>query len=107
MQTLIIYDSVFGNTEQIARAIADSLRSRAPTELLHVDQAQPERVAGFDLLVVGSPTRGFRPTEAVAALLKAIRSRGLHGMKTAAFYTRFKADELESKGVQFIVKTGG
>jgi hypothetical protein len=40
-------------------------------------------------------------------LLKRIPSKALKGAKVAAFDTRFKADELDSAGLRFLVKTGG
>jgi hypothetical protein len=43
----------------------------------------------------------------VAGFLKAIRRKALQGVKVAAFDTRFKADELESVGMRFLVKSGG
>ena len=107
MKALVIYDSVFGNTEKIAHTIASSLGARMTADLLRAHEVTPERLAGLDLLVVGSPTRGFRPTEAVAELLKGIRSKSLKGVKVAAFDTRLKADELDSAGLKFVVKTGG
>ena len=107
MKALVIYDSVFGNTEKIARAIAEGLGSRVSVELLQAGTVAPDQLAGLDLLVVGSPTRGFRPTEAVTDLLNRVQVNALQGVKVAAFDTRFKADEIESVGVRFIVKTGG
>lgn len=107
MKALVIYDSVFGNTEKIARAIAGALGSRVDVEILRANEVAPEQLTEFDLLVVGSPTRGFHATEAVTGLLKRIPPRSLKGAKVAAFDTRFKADELESAGVRFLVKTGG
>ena len=107
MKSLVIYDSVFGNTEKIAQAIAEGLGSNREVVLLPVGAVTTDQLAGYDLLVFGSPTRGFRPTEALGALLKGIPPKALQGVKVAAFDTRFKADELESAGVRFIVKTGG
>ena len=107
MRVFVIYDSVFGNTEKIARAIADALGSRLAVEIVLADKVALEQLTGLDLLVVGSPTRGFRPTEAITRLLKRIRSNALEGVKVAAFDTRFKADELDSAGLRFVVKTGG
>ena len=107
MKAVVVYDSVFGNTEKIARAIADGLATRAEVKLVHsgADAAVPPSDMG--LLVVGSPTRGFRPTESLAAWLKGLRSSLPRGVKVAAFDTRFKADEIESAGVRFVVRTGG
>jgi flavodoxin len=107
MKALVIYDSVFGNTEKVARAIAESLGSQTTVEILQAKEVIPEQLSRLDLCVVGSPTRGFRPTETVTGVLKQIRSNSLHGVKVAAFDTRFKADELDSAGLRFIVKTGG
>jgi flavodoxin len=81
MKTIVIYDSVFGNTEKIARTIAESLGSRASVEILQAGVADPEQLAGADLLVVGSPTRGFRPTEAITELLKRLRPKSLEGVE--------------------------
>jgi flavodoxin len=107
MKILVIYDSVFGNTQKIAEAIAGGLGNGGEVELLHVGAAALEAMAGRDILVVGSPTRGFQPTPELAKLLKSLPSGTLKGTKVAAFDTRFKADELDSAGVRFIVKTGG
>jgi flavodoxin len=107
VRALVVYDSVFGNTAKIAQAIAGSIEKRALVEIHQAGEVLPEQLAGWDLLLVGSPTRGFRPTEAMMKLLNSIPAKSLNGAKVAAFDTRFKADELESAGVRFIVKTGG
>ena len=107
MRALVVYDSVFGNTERIAQAIADGLGPQVRVELLRADDVAAGQVGGLDLLLVGSPTRGFRPTEAVATFLKGIRSKGLAGTKVAAFDTRYEANELDSAALRLLVKTGG
>jgi flavodoxin len=107
MKTLVIFDSVFGNTEKIARAIGEALGPQEAVGVLRPNEVSPDDMQGLDLLVVGSPTRGFRPTEALAGLLKRIPARALRGVRVAAFDTRFKADEIDSAGLRFVVKTGG
>lgn len=107
VEALVVYDSVFGNTRLIAHSIADTLASRVSVELLLAGDADPEKLTSCGLLVVGSPTRGFRPTETVTALLKRLHRQSLRGAKAAAFDTRFKADEIDSAGLRFVVKTGG
>lgn len=96
MKALTIYDSFFGNTEQIAQAIGNALGSQEDIEILRVGDVKPEQLTGLTLLVVGSPTRGFRPTPAISNLLKRIPRNGLSGVKVAAFDTRFSMDEIES-----------
>jgi flavodoxin len=96
MKALIIYDSFFGNTEQIAQAIGTALGSPEDVEVLQVSGVKPEQLTEATLLIVGSPTRGFRPTPAINSLLKSIPENGLKGVKVATFDTRFTEDEIES-----------
>jgi flavodoxin len=96
MKALVIYDSFFGNTEQIAQAIGNALGSPEDVEIIRVSNVKPEQLMGLKLLIVGSPTRGFRPTPAISNLLKSIPKNGLKGAKVAAFDTRFTIDEIES-----------
>ncbi len=107
MKTLIIYDSVFGNTAKVAQAMCVALESGGQVAALRPKEVKPEQLNGIDLLVVGSPTRGFRPTEDLAGLLNQIPTQGLKGVKVAVFDTRFKEDEIESKITRFVVKAGG
>jgi len=107
MKALIIYDSFFGNTEQIAQAIGNALGSQEEVEILRVSNVNPEQLTGLKLLIVGSPTRGFRPTEAITGFLKRISTNGLTGVKVAAFDTRLSASDIESSALRFLVKTGG
>ncbi|MFG1912313.1 flavodoxin family protein [Kribbella sp. NPDC048928] len=58
-RALIVYETMFGNTERIARAIRDGLRQYVAADMLPVNQA-PEVVPGdVRLLVVGGPTHAF------------------------------------------------
>ena len=107
MKVLIIYDSGFGNTEQIAQAIGNALGSQEDVEILRVGNVKPEQLTGLKLLIVGSPTRGFRPTPAISNLLKSIPKNGLKGVKVAAFDTRLSTSDIESSAFRFLVKTGG
>jgi len=107
MKAVVLYDSVFGNTQKVAEAIAAALGARAQVELLRPSDRALQSLPGADLVVVGSPTRGFRPTEDTASLLRRIPSRSLANVRVAAFDTRFKADELKSATTRFVVKTGG
>jgi hypothetical protein len=57
-RALVVYESMFGNTEKIARAIADGLRVRMAVDLVEVGAA-PIVVRDVDLVVVGGPTHAF------------------------------------------------
>ncbi len=107
MKSMIVYDSVFGNTEQIARAIGNALGSEEEIGTFRVSNVKPEQLSGLELLIVGSPTRGFRPTEAIRDFLKSIPKNGLKGVHVAAFDTRIAVDEIDSSIGRFFVKTFG
>jgi flavodoxin len=107
MKALIIYDSEYGNTEQIAQAIVAALGSLAEIETIRVSNVKPEQLAGLDLLIVGAPTQRFRTTPAMMDFLKSIPANGLKGVRVAAFDTRLSLDDIESSTFRFIVKTGG
>ena len=59
VRALIVYESMFGNTERIARAIADGLKESAPTEIVAVYKAPAVLPDDVRLLVVGGPTHAF------------------------------------------------
>ena len=58
MRALVVFESAFGNTERIARAIGEGLSSRMTTSVAEVGAA-PGEVGEIDLLVVGGPTHAF------------------------------------------------
>ncbi|MEV0790321.1 hypothetical protein [Kribbella sp. NPDC050459] len=58
-RALIVYETMFGNTERIARAIRDGLRRYVAADTVPVNRA-PDVVPGdVRLLVVGGPTHAF------------------------------------------------
>jgi hypothetical protein len=62
MKVVVIYESLWGNTAAIARAIAEGIGEG--TVALNTSEATPERIEGADLVVAGAPVLGFSlPTE--------------------------------------------
>jgi hypothetical protein len=59
MKALIVYESMFGNTEQVARAIAVGLKPDLSVELVGVKDAPAAIHELVDLVVVGGPTHAF------------------------------------------------
>jgi hypothetical protein len=58
MKALVVYESMYGNTERVAQAVATGLKSFAEVDLLEVGGASPN-LEGLDLLVIGGPTHAF------------------------------------------------
>jgi flavodoxin len=90
MNTLVIYDSQYGNTERIAQAIADTLRTFRQAQAIRVDPAHPASLQGVDLLILGSPTQGMRPTPAMQSFLETVSPARLSGLAVACSDTRFR-----------------
>jgi len=109
VKALVVYDSEWGNTEMIARAVGGAVGREPDVHVVPVRQAALDRLSdpGLDLLVVGSPTQGFRATKPVAELLKRLRRGALRGVKVAAFDTRLRADDIDSRALRLLVRKGG
>jgi flavodoxin len=95
MRILVVYDSVYGNTAQIAEQIAGALDSPEDVQVVPASEVKPEHLAGLQLLIVGSATQRFSPLPAVSGFLKGIPQNGLRGVKVAAFDTRFTVQAVE------------
>ena len=88
MKALVVYDSVYGNTKLVGEEIVANLGMSA--RLVKVSEVKEKDLAGLDLLVVGSPILGWRPSEKTAAFLSSLKPGQLKGMKVAAFDTRIR-----------------
>jgi hypothetical protein len=58
MKAVVVYESLWGNTAAIARAIAEGIGPEA--RALSTAEANPETTAGATFIVAGAPLIGFR-----------------------------------------------
>jgi flavodoxin len=106
--TLIIYDSVFGNTGKIAEAMANALEEHQEVDLRLVGEVFSEHLDGVKTLIVGSPTRQFKATGALDQFLKQIPAGTLEGIQVAAFDTRLTPEDVaKNKFLAIMVKFFG
>jgi hypothetical protein len=64
MHAIVVYESVWGNTAAIARAIAEGIGSE--TQAYPTDGVPSDELAAADLIVAGSPVFAFGlPTDAI------------------------------------------
>jgi hypothetical protein len=59
VRALVVYESMFGNTEAIARAVGEGIAAHASVTVMAVTDAPAEVDRDIDLLVVGGPTHAF------------------------------------------------
>jgi flavodoxin len=119
MKTLIVYDSQFGNTEKIARAIAGALTGEVKT--VRVGEASRADLDLVNLMIFGSPTQGGKHTQVFQSFINGIPEAGLKGVRIASFDTRLKtklvkifgfaagrlASELQNRGGTLVVQPEG
>jgi hypothetical protein len=108
MQAMVVYETMFGNTGRIARAIADGLAAQPGVHVTVSDvvEAPTEVPAPVDLIVAGGPTHAFSMSRestrrsavqqgavgghverGIREWLQALRP-GAHAQRFAAFDTR-------------------
>ncbi len=93
MKALVVYDSVYGNTEKIALAVAGALGSPDEVKALKSAEADISDLVGLDLLVVGSPTQGGRPIQPTKTFLGKISPESLQNIRVTSFDTRISESD--------------
>ena len=64
MRSLVVYESMYGNTHAVADEIASGLESAGDVEVVTPDRATAAAVSQCDLIVVGGPTHVHGMTSA-------------------------------------------
>ncbi|WP_169823298.1 flavodoxin domain-containing protein [Aldersonia kunmingensis] len=64
IHTLIVYETIFGHTESIAKVIGEELTTLGTADVLNVNKA-PLILDDFDLIVIGAPTHVYGLTGTV------------------------------------------
>lgn len=107
MKVLIAYDSGFGNTARVAEAMGKALEGAHQVTVVQVHEVRPSDLQGEGLLLVGSPTRAFRPTPATSEFIARLRPAALAGVSVAAFDTRIIYSEVRNPFARFVLSTFG
>lgn len=94
METIVMYDSKFGNTRHLAEAIGQELQAHGRIRVLGVDRSNGE-LGTFDLLVVGGPTHAHGLSAPMRQFLDALTPEA-HGAVAAAFDTRYRMSPILS-----------
>jgi flavodoxin len=103
---LIIYDSAYGNTGMIARTVAAELAKSANALAVAVQDTWLENLDAVDLLIIGSPTQGGRPTRDIQDFIDQLSDDSLESKYVAAFDTRFAIKE-HGFGMHMLMRTIG
>lgn len=90
MKTLVVYFSKFGNTQQVAEAIAIRMQAQGPVQTISSDELTVDDLQEVDLVVMGSPTHNMNLPKAVKPVFERLPRRVLPGTPVAAFDTSYK-----------------
>jgi len=89
MNALVVYHTVHGNTEQVARAIAEGLAEGNEVAVKSMADAGRDDVVGADLVVAGSPTHAWSMSAPAKEFFRGLEGERFEG-KAGAFDTKFQ-----------------
>jgi len=102
-KAIVIYDTQFGNTEKIARALASGLREQGvQVDCIKASEVDINKLVGYDLLAVGGPTQAFGTSKPMKDFLGRLEGVELRGKNAFAFDTkvRFIFTGSAAKGIE-------
>jgi flavorubredoxin len=90
---LVVYHSVYGNTEKLAKALAIGLQDGGcDVETAKVDAVKFDELSKIDLLCVGTPVHAWNVSKPAREFLERLENQeGLSGKKAFAFDTKMKS----------------
>ena len=96
VKALVVYYSMYGNTEKIAKALASGLESGGvDVDVIKVDAVSFDGFGGVDLLCVGSPVHAWSVSKPVKEFLERLNNvKGLTGKKAFSFDTKLSSGRL-------------
>jgi flavorubredoxin len=86
----VVYDSRYGNTERVARAIAAALGASGPTRIVEAGDPAAFDTGDVDLLVVGGPTEGHGVSPGLRERLDSLPGGAFRSVAAASFDTRLR-----------------
>lgn len=92
MKAIVIFDSKFGNTEKVARALALGLKDGGiETDCMRFDQVPPDGFRTSDLIAIGGPTQNRKVSAPLDRWLQGLSNSDLAGKQGFAFDTRYRS----------------
>ena len=91
-RAMVIYDTKFGNTEKIARALALGIeKQRVKVDCVKADEVDVDKLVEYNFLAIGGPTHTFGVSKPMKAFLEKLKSVDIKGKKAFAFDTKLKS----------------
>jgi flavodoxin len=106
-KAIVIYDTKFGNTEKIAKALAGGMSEQGiEVYCIKVEDVQITKLPEFDLVTIGGPTHGFSMSKPIKEFIQKIKHVDLRDKKAFAFDTKNRGRwGSAAKGIEKRLKT--
>ena len=89
MKAIILFDTLFGNTEMIAQYLAKGLRQAGvESECVNITMAGADELTEYDLLAFGAPTQYLSASKPMKEFLDRLKTVNLKGKYGFAFDTK-------------------
>ncbi len=99
MKALVIYDSLYGNTEKVARALASGMREGGiEVDCVRANTVDTATLGAYDMLVIGGPTHKLGLSDPMKAFMKQLEGADIKNKQAFAFDTKFKSRLAGSAG---------
>ena len=91
MKAIVLFDTLFGNTERIAQCIVTGLRKTGvEADCANIREANVDELSKFDLVALGAPTQYFTASRPMKEFLDRLKQLNLEGKYGFAFDTPAK-----------------
>lgn len=87
MNAIVIFDTKFGNTEKVAKGIAEVLNTKA----VKASEIELSSLEEYDLVVVGSPTHAWNMSKDMKKFFNQLKGKSFQGKRAATFDTKYKS----------------
>jgi flavorubredoxin len=109
-KAIVIYHTLFGNTEKIAEAVASGMDEQGiDVDCAKVEDVQTGKLMKYNLLAIGGPTHGFGMSRPMKAFIKKLEHVDLRDKKAFAFDTKrgYPLSGSAAKGIEKRLKRIG
>ncbi len=102
MKVFVIYDSKYGNTKLVAMKIVEGLNQAGGFDVAveYVKDADPQKIAGYDALVIGAPNHMGRPSWTMRKFVDSLATINLTARLFAVFDTYFQREKYYQKAMK-------
>lgn len=104
MKAIILFDTLFGNTEKIAASVARGLQDAGvEAQAINIKAADVGELSEYDLLALGAPTQYFTASKPLKEFLRRLEDMDLKGSRGFAFDTKLES-RFSGSAAKFIEK---